>query len=138
MNYEYESSSKIPLFLSITKQIWFLLTKSHFFFFLIFYKTDLIFINQIPFFYFLIFFILDKTNLIFINQIPFFFPLQNRSDIFVNQISFFSTLQNRFDFSLRRGHIHKTNFFKLILSSKMFVTCITTYHTKGYIMVIRV
>ena len=132
-----------------------LLLKSPFFFIL--YKTNLIFINQIPFFFFFflsftkqiwflltkslfifIFFILDKTNLLFINQIPFFFPLQNRSDIFVNQISFFSTLHNRFDFSLRRGHIHKTNFFKLILSSKMFVTCITTYHTKGYIMVIRV
>ena len=126
---------KSPFFLSFTKQIWFLLTKS-LFFFLSFTKQIWFLLTKSLFIF--IFFILDKTNLLFINQIPFFFPLQNRSDIFVNQISFFSTLHNRFDFSLRRGHIHKTNFFKLILSSKMFVTCITTYHTKGYIMVIRV
>ena len=78
------------------------------------------------------FFILYKTYLIFINQNPFFFILYKTNLIFVHQISFFSTLQNKYDFSLRREHIHKTNLFKLILSSKVFVTCITTYHSMSY------
>ena len=76
-----------------------------FFFFLIPYKIDLIFINQISLFFYL-FFIPYKIDL-----------------IFVNQISFFSTLQNRFDFSLKRGHIHKTNLLKLILPSVCYMCC---------------
>ena len=100
--------NQIPFFLSFIKQIWFLVAKSHFF---------LSFTKQI---WFLLtkshFFIPYKTDLIFVHQISFFF----------------STLQNRFDFSLRRGHIHRMNFLKLILSSKMFVTCITTYYSMSY------
>ena len=87
------------------------------------------------------FFILYKTYLIFINQNPFFFILYKTNLIFVHQISFFSTLQNKYDFSLRREHIHKTNLFKLILSSKCLLHVlqqIIQYHTKWYIMVIQI
>ena len=70
-----------------------------------------------------IFYVLSKTNLIFTNQVSFFFNFQNRSDL-----------------SLKRGHIHKTDLFKLI-----FVKCllcvlqhIIQHHTKGYIMVNKV
>ena len=73
-----------------------------------------------------------QTDLIFINQIPFFLSFTKQICFFINQISFFSTLQNRSDFSLRREHIHKMKLFKLILSNKVFVTCITTYHSMSY------
>ena len=78
------------IFFILQKQIWFLLTHSHFF--LPFTKTDLIFKNQISYIY---------IDLICKNYIYIYIYI----------------FQNRSEFSFKRGHIHKTNSFKLILPS---------------------
>ena len=64
----------------------------------------------------------------FFNKI-FLFTLykKNRSDFYQSNLIFL----NRFDFSLKGGHIHMTNLFKLILSSVCYM-CVTTYHSTSY------
>ena len=140
------------IFYPFQKQVWFLQIKSHFLTLqttnMIFYsfkkkkkKTDLIFTNQISFF-----FNLAKTDLIFLDQIffillYFFFTLyKNRFDFYKSSFIFFFNFQNWSDFSLKRGHIHKTNLFKLSLLSVCHVYYNISFNIiqKGYIIVIRV
>ena len=138
-------------------------------FFDLFFKTNLIFTNQIflstlyknksdfyksnPLFFFLTyknrsdfyqsnlsFYPLQK-QIWFLSNKSFFLPVTKTYLIFTNQIFFFFlNFQDRFDFSLKRGHVHKTNLFKLILSSVCHVYYNISFNinTKGYIMVIRV
>ena len=113
--------NQISFFLFFTKHIWFLPTKSHFFYPL---QNRSISINQKSFFFFFFYLLQNrfdfyqpnpifppyKTDLIFINQIPFFFyPSQNTYDFLLTK-SHFSQLYITnliFFFPLRRGHIHR-------------------------------
>ena len=138
LNYEYESSFKNFIFLTLPKKkkmIWFFLTES---FILRFTK------NRSNFSYSnLSFYPLQKTDMIFLNKIIFFFlPFtNNRFDFYQSNLKslyfFFITFQNRYDFSLKRRHIHKPNLFKLIFSNCLSCVLqnIIQHHTKGYIMV---
>ena len=124
LNYEYESSFKnINFFFNFTKTnlIYFTLYKN---------KSDF-FYNKI------LLFTLYKniSDFFFTNQISFFFLYQNRFDFYSSN----PILQNRFDFSLRGGHIPKTNLFKLIVAKCLssVLQHIIQHLTKGYIMVIK-
>ena len=121
-------------FYPLQKQIWFLQIKSLFFFFLT-YKNRSDFYQSNLSFYPL------QKQIWFLSNKSFFLPVTKTYLIFTNQIFFFFlNFQDRFDFSLKRGHVHKTNLFKLILSSVCHVYYNISFNinTKGYIMVIRV
>ena len=75
----------------------------------------MIFINLVSFLFFY-FFYSTKTDLVFTNPFPFFLPF-TKTDLICKNYIYIYIFQNRSEFSFKRGHIHKTNSFKLILPS---------------------
>ena len=114
LSHEYESFFNIVFFYPFKNRSAFY--KSNLIFFT-HSKIDMIFIILVSFLFF-IFFYSTKTDLVFTNPFPFFLPFTKTDLICKNYIYIYIYIfQNRSEFSFKRGHIHKTNSFKLILPS---------------------
>ena len=114
LSHEYESSFNTVFFYPFKNRSAFY--KSNLIFFT-HSKIDMIFIILVSFLFF-IFFILQKQIWFLLTHSHFFLPFTKTDLICKNYIYIYIYIfQNRSEFSFKRGHIHKTNSFKLILPS---------------------